>query len=293
MEQYYRKIESISKDLKAEAVVVDEVAHYKLAGASRYDNYRSPDSYVFIIFQKSKGIHTIDFEKFEERDLQIHISFPGQIHSWNTEECAIGHKLIIKKEFLENLIFDSHLLRSRLNRFPVLDISKQFYQKLVSEINMLEQELIDFNFEPIIKVRTELIIRLIDTQIGKHVDKDQKHLPQGVLNFYDLLNEHFIMQKGAGFYAEKLSLSKGHLTAMCREYTGHTAKEIIDQRIILEAKRLLLGSNSPIKEITYKLDFGTMSRFSIFFKAKTGYNPKDFRARFRTSSYCHLQQEND
>ncbi|QRY56268.1 helix-turn-helix domain-containing protein [Sphingobacterium siyangense] len=280
MEEYFSNLEAITKDLESEAIILNDVAYFKLAGASKNENFRSPDSYVFIIFKKSKGIHTVDFETYEEKDLQIHISFPGQIHSWDTADCAVGHKLIIKKEYLESMLYDSYLLSSRINRFPVLNINEHFYRKLGSEIFILEQELADFRFGPIIKVRTELILRLIDTLVAKLVEKGKKRLPQLIINFYILLDENFIAQKNIGFYADKLAITAGHLSSQCREYTGLTAKENLDQRILLEAKRLLLGTTYSIKEITFKLDFGTMSRFSIFFKAKTGYNPKEFRNRF-------------
>lgn len=268
-------------DFTSKAVVRDEVAYFKIEGASRNQNFRLPQSYVFVIFEQCKGTHSIDFTTYKEKNLQIHISFPGQIRSWNTGECAIGHKLIIKKELVERLLFDSFLLSSKSNRIPIVDITKQIYGRIFIELGSLSRELESCKPDAkIIEARTQLILRLIDRELGKELAKEKRRLPSLLQNFYNLVDEHFILQKNTGFYAEKLAVSSGHLATLCREHLGQSAKEIIDQRVLLEAKRHLLGTTYSIKEITYLLDFNCMSRFAIFIKTKTGYYPKEFRNRF-------------
>ncbi len=62
---------------------------------------------------------------------------------------------------------------------------------------------------------------------------------------------------------------------------GCTAGEIIQDRILLEAKRRLVFSDHPVAEIAYALDFSSPSYFSRFFTARTGETPAGFRRRAR------------
>lgn len=270
-----------SKDLDAESEIRDQVFYSKLTGASKMENFRSPDAYIFIIFERVKGMHSIDFVPYQEKNLQIHISFPGQIHSWESNDSTRGHKLIINKAFIEHFLFDTHLFGNRTNRYPVIDISRKTYDKLFIDLCILQKELSETTDNTdIILLRTQLILRSIDKLVDDQARKDLKRYPQLIQNFCNLLDNHFISERTATFYADKLSISSGHLTKLCKEYLGTTTKEVIDQRVALEARRLLLSTNLSIKEITYRLAFTNMARFSSFLKSKTGLNPKQLRNRY-------------
>lgn len=280
MDSYFDSTEHIPKDLDAESKIRDQVFYSKLAGASKMENFRSPDAYVFIVFERVKGMHSIDFVPYLEKNLQIHISFPGQIHSWESSESTRGHKLIISKEFMDHFLFDTHLFGNKTNRYPVIDISRKTYDKLFIDLCILQKELSEKTENTaIILLRTQLILRSIDKLVDDQAKKDLKRFPQLIQNFCNLLDNHFLSEKTASFYADKLSITSGHLNSLCKEYLGSTTKEAIDQRVVLEARRLLLSTNLSIKEITYKLAFTNMARFSSFLKSKTGLNPKQLRNR--------------
>ncbi|WP_232516389.1 helix-turn-helix domain-containing protein [Chitinophaga caeni] len=57
------------------------------------------------------------------------------------------------------------------------------------------------------------------------------------------------------------------------------ATHMIQNRILLEAKRLLQASECSIKEIAYELGFNDLAYFSNFFKTQTGYSPRQFKER--------------
>ena len=78
-------------------------------------------------------------------------------------------------------------------------------------------------------------------------------------------------------YASDLSVSPNYLNEVVKKYTGFPVRYHIQQRIILEAKRLALHSGSNMKEIAYKLGYEDMAHFSKFFKANCGINFTDFR----------------
>lgn len=268
----------IEKDLVAEAKVKDQIHYIKVAGASNIEKFRSPDAFVLLIMEKFQGIHEIDFVRYKQKDLQIHISFPGQLHSWNTEEGAQGHKLIISKKFMESFLFDSYFIREQINHQPIIKISKKLYDLLFIDLSILDRELSSktCNWETI-QLRTLLILKTINNLLVNQKKKDRQRLPQIIKDFNRLVETNFIDQRSIPFYAQALGISAGHLTVLCRKYFDKTAKEMIDQRIILEAKHMLLGTELTIKEIMYALKFSSLAHFSHYCKARTGLNPKQIR----------------
>jgi len=74
-----------------------------------------------------------------------------------------------------------------------------------------------------------------------------------------------------------LNVSRTHLNNGLRRYTGHSASELIHERMILEAKRRLLHSTLTIAEIAYELRFQDPSYFGRFFRKYTGVTPGAYR----------------
>jgi AraC family transcriptional activator of pobA len=89
--------------------------------------------------------------------------------------------------------------------------------------------------------------------------------------------QHTIRFKNANEFASQLSVHTNHLNRSLKETTGKTTTEHIAERMIREAKALLLHSNWDIAEIGYGLGFGHASNFNIFFKKQTGQTPNQFR----------------
>jgi AraC family transcriptional activator of pobA len=74
-----------------------------------------------------------------------------------------------------------------------------------------------------------------------------------------------------------LYITPNHLNALCKEYLGMQAGEVIRNRILLEAKRLLVSQDITISEISDELSFNDNSYFTKFFKKLVGMTPEEFR----------------
>jgi len=96
-----------------------------------------------------------------------------------------------------------------------------------------------------------------------------------------LLEKNFIEKKAVGEYAAMIGITPGHLNDTVQKDTGKTASEIIHERIILEARRLLYHSEKSVKEIAYALNYDDPSYFVKFFKTHTGSTPEHFRKTIR------------
>ncbi|MDR2275810.1 MAG: helix-turn-helix domain-containing protein [Sphingobacterium sp.] len=270
----------ISKDLEKEAEIKQEISYYPIKGCSKIENFRSPNAYVFILFEKCSGTHTIDFITYEEENYQLHISYPEQIHSWDTMDGALGHKIIVSRKFAEKYLIETIFLKSIVNKNPVIKLTQyeciclvQDFVKLASELAQPEVEL------EIVKLRALVIIMKINNLIGeksKECSFNQKNHPS-VRSYLLLVESFFKKQHTVAWYAKRLGIEPNYLNILCRKNLQISAKDVIHQRLILEVKRLLLGSDLSIKEISYLLGFSGTTFFSSYIKKHTGFSPKDLK----------------
>ncbi len=98
-------------------------------------------------------------------------------------------------------------------------------------------------------------------------------------NFKKLLEQQYITNKRPATYAEKLHLSIPYLNECVRNSTGYSVSQHIQQRIILEAKRLLVHSDRSVKEIATELGYDDLPYFSRLFKKATGMTALAFRLK--------------
>ena len=82
-------------------------------------------------------------------------------------------------------------------------------------------------------------------------------------------------------YASELAVTADYLNKTVKNSTGKSAKEHIQSKLIVEAKRTLLFTNISNKELSYQLGFEESAHFNNFFKKTTGITPSDFRATAR------------
>ncbi len=100
-------------------------------------------------------------------------------------------------------------------------------------------------------------------------------------DFLILLEESFRIEHSVAFYAAALNVGPDYLSRALNRAVGKTAKQLIAERIALEAKRLLTYTSQSIKEIAQTLGFSDQFRFSKAFKAQTGLPPLAFRVQWR------------
>ncbi|MDG4786261.1 AraC family transcriptional regulator [Micromonospora sp. WMMD1102] len=79
-------------------------------------------------------------------------------------------------------------------------------------------------------------------------------------------------------YADRLDCSVRTLTRACLAATGRSAKQVIDERVALEARRLLAATDLPVAEIGRRLGFPEPTNFGRFFQREVGHSPGAFRA---------------
>jgi AraC family transcriptional regulator, transcriptional activator of pobA len=97
--------------------------------------------------------------------------------------------------------------------------------------------------------------------------------------FNSTLDKSILTRRSVADYASDLSVTPSYLTEVVKRFTGLSASQHIQQRKVLEAKRLAIYSGDNMKSIAYKLGFDDVSHFSKFFKNATGINFSDFKKK--------------
>lgn len=120
--------------------------------------------------------------------------------------------------------------------------------------------------------------RLYVQQYGSADTHPDKEL---LKNFREKVNECFREWHELSHYAQWLHISAGHLSEVVKAQSGRSASRHIQERIMLEARRLLIHTEQSSKEIAYSLGFADASYFHRFFKREAGSTPLQYRTRIR------------
>ncbi|MEO1288158.1 MAG: AraC family transcriptional regulator, partial [Chloroflexota bacterium] len=111
-----------------------------------------------------------------------------------------------------------------------------------------------------------------------------------VTNYIRLIDAHFIQKQRVSEYASLLGVTSGHLTDTTRDKLGVSAGQLIQRRVLLEAKRLLTYSEKTVGESAFALNFTDSSYFSRYFRRETGQSPSMFRAEIREKYLPHRSE---
>lgn len=99
-----------------------------------------------------------------------------------------------------------------------------------------------------------------------------------VQRFNRLLEQHVRQQQRLRFYAQKLGVTADHLSRVCRATTGTSALDLLHERLMLEARRLLAYTPNPVSAVAFELGFDDPAYFSRFFSKLAGQSPSAYRA---------------
>ncbi len=258
----------------------DDLLFHELRGSNYIAKPHKHDFFIIILFEKGNGEHTIDFNRYEIKDQQVHLVFPNQVHQWDIKEGTIAYQLMVSKKWFEMFWSSLRYSTSYYQNHPVLDISVAICEALLHEFKSIQAEIKEINdvFWELVQARCKIIGLLVSKVIdANYGDVERFHSNNVITNFLSLVEEHFKQQRSVSFYAEQLHLSANYLNVVCQKSLNTTASSLIKDRVLLEAKRLLKVSEMSVKDIVYDLNFYDHASFTKFFKALTEMTPSEFR----------------
>jgi AraC family transcriptional regulator, transcriptional activator of pobA len=267
--------------------VADHFAHY----LDEHKNLHFPHKHSFyhlVYFSEGSGNHSIDFVNFPVEPGQIYFMVPGQVHSWNFSTKPDGYIVNFSEQYIRALVADprytdqfsffSGIANQQVIAIPQEGRSQveQILETVVKEGNSLNSLKDDFARAALIQLFI-LVSRFTSTEKNGAKSNYNSVL---LRNFQKLIEQHYKEKKLTKDYAAMLYVTPNHLNALCKDVTGRSAGELIRDRILLEAKRLLTNAKMSISEIALELEFMDNSYFTKFFKKYEGVTPDAFRKQF-------------
>ncbi|WP_251795791.1 MULTISPECIES: AraC family transcriptional regulator [unclassified Arenibacter] len=208
---------------------------------------------------------------------------PGQVFSWVWDSKIAGFNIMFKKEFLMNVV------PNLIEDFPFLKMSENKVLVLTKE----EHESLSFDAERIHSVfmnphpyQEKMLEGMLLTflyyckAVYERYKTTENHLTSAQLitqKFEILVDKMYVDTKNVSDYADQLNITPNYLTTTVKKLTGKSAKDIIQERLLLESKSLLKFSGLDIAEIAYRLNFQEPTHFTRFFKKLSGTTPNKFR----------------
>lgn len=244
--------------------------------------------YILLIVDSGNYSVTINDFSFSDDDKTIYIIKTGDIARMSFNDNFKGSLLAFEESFFskryhDNVLkyFDFFQLNGATQK--MLDVNTK--QKVEMLLNFMKAEYKKNSLYKNKVLRSYLNILLCELQYNEDItnlvtDDGKLISNERVLAFLDLVEVYYREAKTPSFYAEKLCVTPNYLNKLCKQEKGLTAGQIVRQRIVTEAKRLLQFTSFNINEIARELCFESTSYFVTFFKKQEGITPDNYRKSF-------------
>ncbi len=253
-----------------------------LAGNDLVHDLHRHDFFFILAVHKGAGIHKIDFVQHVIHDNSIFFLRPGQVHQLELKAGSTGFLIEFDTAFYHPTdSLPNHRLTKASNK-NLCEFEDARFKKLLSLLAYMFSEYAAKQEGYVEVIKANLDIFFIEyIRQSRNADGTLKNAnPYGqerLENFLELLAVHITNKKQVSQYADLLNISTYQLNAITKATIGKPASELINEQIILEAKRYLLATPNQVKEIADHLGYEDTSYFIRFFKKHTGYSPEAFR----------------
>ena len=231
--------------------------------------------YEIIWFQKGSGTHYVDFNQYAIAPGTIFFISPGQIHSFDTKHDQEGYVLKICAELFDDFVSLSCVTVQDKDSAALEMLIGAMQEELKKEDSLGHREAL----HALVKLFV-IMVRRSYADINPSAPTPHKVSYKAFLNFRKLIEENYCRLHTVKDYAALLNVSSKTLTLYVNECSKYSPLELINNRIILEAKRLLRYSVLSVKEIAFRLGFEDPSYFAKFFKRLVKQSPADYRESF-------------
>ncbi|MEO9894416.1 helix-turn-helix domain-containing protein [Aurantibacter sp.] len=234
------------------------------------------ESNIVLLSNNSMGIY---FEFETKNKLIVHFKPLNEVFKSEAFNNNKGVLLNFERDLIDEDDIEYVLdVMSLFNKYPLFILTDIIEIKKIRKlIQLLENEFKDeavsyIMLKTLLKV---LLLHLIRFQNDGFLEQDLNQ--KRVFEFLELMEIHFLQETATKYYANKIGVSSKRLNQILKEKLNLTAKQIIQQRQITEAKRRLVRSEISTKELAFELGFDSMSSFSRFFKKYVGVPPSEFK----------------
>jgi AraC family transcriptional activator of pobA len=257
-----------------------------LQGNDQIHDLHKHDFFFVLVLQQGKGTHEIDFIPYSIQDHSIFILRPGQVHKLELQATSTGFLMEFDLTFYQprNTISEQRWKKASSKNYCEVEAAK--YRKLHTILTTIFNEFATKQEGYLEVIKASLDIFFIE-YIRQSLNPKSIAKPEGIYiqerfeELIQLLEVDIGSMKNVSQYANLLNLSSYQLNAITKASVGKTVSDLINEQIILEAKRHLLATSNQIKDIADHLGYEDVSYFIRFFKKHSGHSPEAFRKNFK------------
>lgn len=247
------------------------------------------DFYLCVLFTKGTGTHEIDFDSYPVGPGSVFFLKPGQTHSWKFDEEPEGYIFFHTQDF-----YELYISNNKLSQFPFY-FSHTHLPHITIEAKELQKIAICFQ-EINTEYHTELpykrqkiahLINIVYIDLARYYSTIENTRVISSISYLQVLEKleklietHFRDEKSASFYADQLHISAKHLNRITKSTIDKTTTEVILERVMLEAKRLIVHTDVSLSVIAERLGYDDYAYFSKLFKSKSNVTAFDFRKKY-------------
>ena len=253
-----------------------------LKGENLVHEHHKHDFYFILAIEEGQGTHEIDFVKHEIQKNTIFILRPGQVHRLQLAANCKGYLSEFDNSFYRPQNPVSEQLWKKVTSQNYCEVNERRFKKLIGYLSnsFAEYTAKEDGYIQAIQATLELFVIELARQSpvsGKPATGGSTYTQERYEALLRLLETNITRVKSVSEYARLTNLSVYQLNAITKASVGKTTAELINEQIILEAKRYLLATSNQIKDIAWHLGYEDPSYFIRFFKNHTGYSPDAFR----------------
>jgi AraC-like DNA-binding protein len=237
------------------------------------------DFHELLLVEEGCLRHTVDGETADLGPHSLALIARGQVHAVDRAIDTVGWMLRFAEELLPAGTQPPIPARPGLD--PVLALSPVDLATLEPVADLIEAEVArPVGAERDAALRALLTVLLLRVDRIRHavgansVAQEEQRIYQ---DFVALLERDFAAHHGVAHYAGALGVDPVRLSVILTHVLGITTKRAIDDRLVLEAKRLLRHTSLPLKAIATELGYADQFHLSKVFKRLTGVSPHDYR----------------
>lgn len=242
--------------------------------------HKHDDYYEIIFLECGDGFHFVESQKYKVAAPEVYFLQPGQFHYWQFTSIPKGYVILFKDNFFDELEEKSTAdLYRKINNGLRANLNEATYPyHLLKELHSEYSNNQAYSTDVIHGLLRALFAKLL--QHSEIVDSGNSQQLTTYQKFKKLLLSECPELHKVTEFAELLCTTPQNLNAICRKETGETASTLINNQIMLEAKRYLIHTDHSISEIAEHLNFSDTSNFVKFFKNNEGVTPAHLRNQY-------------
>ncbi|NRD19473.1 AraC family transcriptional regulator [Winogradskyella eckloniae] len=229
-----------------------------------------------MLSDNSMGIY---FEWHAKNAIHVHFKPLNEVFSHSVFNENDGVLINFERDLIDEDDIEYALdVLSVFNKYPQLHINEaQQVIRIKQLVDLLKEEYAndDVSYIMLKTLLKVLLLHLIRYQNDVFLEQDLNQ--KRVFQFLELMEVTFLKETNTDYYANEIGISSKRLNQILKQKLNATAKQIIQQRQLTEAKRELVKGDITTKELAFYLGFNSLSSFSRFFKNSVGVSPSDFK----------------